>query len=114
MSSSSSCSDSDIDINEELAFRTALERSKALRLAIEQSEREAAKAAARAARVAKLKRQQDKVVRQLKGLSILFSSDSFDDDYHNASFDNSDNPPPVVDAYNNVVDRKGKRPVRKW
>ena len=62
------------------ARRLRRKNAKALRIAIEQSERKAAEAAAEAARLAKLKRQQDREVRRLKGLVILSDSDSDDGD----------------------------------
>ena len=83
--------------------------AKALRLAIELSEREALEKAKEAARLAKLRRQQDQVVQHLKGLVIVDSSD--DDD---SSSDESDAPPPADDGYNYAGDQKGKGPVRKW
>ncbi|XP_044431885.1 uncharacterized protein [Triticum aestivum] len=90
----------------------------ALRLAIEQSEREAKEAAAEAARVAKLKQQQDKAVRWMKGLVVLSSSSSDSDgsstssDGSSTSSDDQD-PPPAADAYSYAGDRKGKDPTRK-
>ena len=65
--------------------------AKALRLAIEQTEREAEEAASQAARLAKLKRQQDRAVQRLKGLIVLSDSSS-DGDEHVASSDDSDDP----------------------
>ena len=84
---------------------------KALRLAIEQSEREAKEAAAEKARVARLKREQDRAVRRMKGLIVL--SDSDDGDSSTSSSDDQD-PPPATDAYRYAGDRKGKGPARKW
>ena len=52
--------------------------AKQLRLGIEQSEREAAEAAVEAARVAKLKRKQDRVVRHLQGYILISASSSAD------------------------------------
>lgn len=61
--------------------------AKALRLGIEQSEQEAA-------RVAKLKRKQDRVVRRVKGYIII--SDSSDD--YGSDYDGSDiDPPPAAE-----------------
>ena len=81
--------------------------AKQLRLGIEQSEREAAEAAVEAARVAKLKRKQDRVVRCLQGYIIIFDSSSNDGS-------NSDvNPPPAVDVYLSAGDPKGKGPAKK-
>ena len=77
-----------------------------LRIAIEQSEREAA-------RLAKLKRQQDREVRRLKCLIILSDTSDNNDD-RGSSSDDSDDPPPAADAYNCAGDRKGKGPTRKW
>lgn len=91
------------------ARRLRRKNTKALRLAIEQSEREAKEKATEAARLAKLKRQQDQAVRRLKGLIILSSCD---DD--GATSDDSDDPPPAADAYNWAGDQKGKGPARKW
>ena len=51
-----------------------LKNDKALRLAVEQSEREAKEKATEAARLAKLKGQQDRAIRCLKGLIIVSSS----------------------------------------
>ena len=82
--------------------------AKQLRLGIEQSEREAA-AAAEAARVAKLKRKQDRVVRRLQGYIVISDSSSSD------GSDGSDvDPPPAADSYSCAGDRKGKGPARKW
>ena len=55
---------------------TPVEMTKALRLAIEHSERKAKEAVAEKARVARLKREQDRAVRRMKGLIVL--SDSAD------------------------------------
>jgi hypothetical protein len=79
--------------------------AKQLRLGIEQSERDAAKAA----RVAKLKRQQDRVVRRLQGFIVIFDSSS-----SNRSDGSDVDPPPTADSYSSAGDRKGKGPVRKW
>ena len=86
------------------ARRLRRKNAKALRLAIEQSEREALEKAKEAARLAKLRRQQDRAVQRLKGLVIVSSSSS----------DESDDPPPAADGYNYAGDQKGKGPARKW
>lgn len=91
--------------------RLRRKNAKALRIAIEQSEREAAEAVAEAVRLVKLKRQQDREVRRLKWLVILFDSD---DDVSDSSSDDSNDPPPAADAYSCAGDRKGKGPARKW
>ena len=62
------------------ARRLQRKNTKALRLAIEQSEREAKEAATEKARVARLKREQDRAVRRMKGLIVLSDSDSDDGD----------------------------------
>ncbi|XP_044396562.1 16.9 kDa class I heat shock protein 1-like [Triticum aestivum] len=61
--------------------------------------------AADAARVAKVKRKQDRIVRRLKS-DIGISSSSDDDGCDN-------DPPPIVDTYISVDDRKGEGPARK-
>ena len=75
--------------------------------------REAKEKATEAARLAKLKRQQDRAVRRLKGLIILFDTSDEKDD-HGSSSDDSDDPPPAADAYSRAGDRKGKGSMRKW
>ncbi|KAE8769190.1 hypothetical protein D1007_59217 [Hordeum vulgare] len=85
------------------ARRLRRKNAKAPRIAIEQSKHEATEAA----RLAKLKREQDREVRRLKGLVIL--SDDDDDDH-----DSSSDSPLAVDSYSCVGDRKGKGPARKW
>ncbi|KAE8782914.1 Bifunctional dihydroflavonol 4-reductase/flavanone 4-reductase [Hordeum vulgare] len=57
------------------ARRLRQKNAKALRLVIEQSKRDTMEKAREAARLAKLKRQQDQAFRRLKGLIILSSSD---------------------------------------
>ena len=94
------------------ARRLRQKNAMVLRLTIEQSEWEANKAAAEAARVAKLKRQQDKSVRRLKGLVVLSSSDSDSDD--GSTSDDDQDPPPAADAYGYASDRKDKGLARKW
>ena len=80
--------------------------AKQLRLGIEQSKWEAAVTVAKATRVAKLKRKQDRIVRRLQGYIVI--SDS-------SSSDGSDvDPPPAADSYSCTGDRNGKRPTRKW
>ena len=83
------------------AGRLRWKNAKALRLAIEQSEREAKEKATEAARLAKLRRQQDRAVQRLKGLDIVSSSSSDD---HGSSSDESDDPPPAADSYIYVDD----------
>ncbi|WP_139324271.1 hypothetical protein [Pseudonocardia sp. Ae707_Ps1] len=97
------------------ACRLRRKNLKALRLAIEQNEREAREKAMEAARLAKLRRQQDRAVQRLKGLVIIDASSSNDDDDHGSSSDESDDPPPAVDSYSSARDRKGKGlAARKW
>ena len=75
--------------------------AKQLRAGIEQSELEAA-------RMAKLKRKQDRIVRRLQGY-IIISSSSFDA----SDSDGSDvDPPLAADAYSSADDRKGEGPAR--
>ena len=93
------------------ACRLRRKNLKALRLAIEQNEREAREKAMEAARLAKLRRQQDRAVQRLKGLVIV---DSSSDDDHGSSSDESDDPPPAADGYSYAGDQKGKGPARKW
>lgn len=63
--------------------------AKQLQLGIEQSEREAA-------RVAKLKRKQDRIVRRLQGYIVISSSDGSDSDGSDVD------PPPAADAYSSA------------
>ena len=63
--------------------RLRRKNAKALWLVIEQSEWEAKEAVAEAARLAKLKRQQEKAIRRMKGLIILSDCDSDDGDDEN-------------------------------
>ena len=93
------------------ARRLRRKNAKALRLVIEQSEREALEKAKEAARLAKLRRQQDRGVQRLKGLVIVDSSSSDD---HDSSSDESDDPPPAANGYSYVGDQKGKGPAQKW
>ena len=93
------------------ARRLRQKNTKALRLAIEQSERETLEKAKEAARLAKLRRQQDRAVQRLKGLVIV---DSSGDDHHGSSSDESDDPSPADDGYSYAGDQKGKGPARKW
>ncbi|EMS47432.1 hypothetical protein TRIUR3_19933 [Triticum urartu] len=73
-------------------------------LATEQSEGEAAETAADVARVAELKRQQDRAVRRRKGPVVIYDSSSDDD--RDFSTDNDDHdfgsgdPPAAANAYN--------------
>ncbi|KAE8796785.1 Phosphorylated carbohydrates phosphatase [Hordeum vulgare] len=87
--------------------------AKELRLAIKQSEREAKEATEEKARLARLKREQDRVVRRMKGLIILSDDDSDGSDNDNSSSDDQD-PPPAADNDNCAGDPKGKGPARKW
>ncbi|KAE8771586.1 hypothetical protein D1007_56542 [Hordeum vulgare] len=75
----------------------------AIWLVIELSECEPKEKVIEVARLAKLKRQQDRAVRWLKGL-ITLSPSSDDNNDHGASSDDSCNPPPAADAYNYVID----------
>ncbi|KAE8792592.1 hypothetical protein D1007_32895 [Hordeum vulgare] len=75
------------------------ENAIAFLLAIEQSEHLAKEKAAEVAPLAKLKRQQDRAVRRLKGLVIFSTSSSDDDDdEHGVSLDDSDYPPQAADT----------------
>ncbi|KAE8781721.1 hypothetical protein D1007_44996 [Hordeum vulgare] len=76
--------------------------------AIEQPEREAKEAD----QVAKLKREQDRTVRRMKGLLLLSNSNYEDGDNCASSFDDQD-PPPSVDGYSCPRNRKGKGWARK-
>ena len=76
--------------------------AKQLRLRIEQSEWEAA-------RVAKLKRKQDRVFRHLQGYIVIFDYSSSSDGSDGFDMD----PPPAADSYSCASDRKGKGPARK-
>uniref|UniRef100_M8CJD2 F-box domain-containing protein n=1 Tax=Aegilops tauschii TaxID=37682 RepID=M8CJD2_AEGTA len=102
MSSSGSRSDEEVDPEYELALRIALERSKLRQAAraIEQSERKAFEKAKEAARLAKLRLQQDQAVQRLKGLVVVDSSSSNDD---GSSSDESDDPPPADDGYSYFI-----------
>ncbi|KAE8788309.1 Phosphorylated carbohydrates phosphatase [Hordeum vulgare] len=140
MSSSSSRSDDDLDPEYELAtlemskpdedarllkwvYRRSLttvetdaqrlrrKNAKTHRIAIEESEREAAKAAAEAVRLAKLKREQDREIRWLERL--VFLSDDDDDNLGSSSYDSAESPPPA-DSCSCAGDRKGKGSARKW
>ncbi|KAE8818345.1 Phosphorylated carbohydrates phosphatase [Hordeum vulgare] len=95
------------------AQRFRQKNAEALRLAIEQSEREAKEVATEAARITKLKRGQDGAVRRRKGLVILCDSDDEDDDNCTSSSHDQD-PPQAVDGYSWAAERKGKGPMRKW
>ncbi|KAE8814678.1 Phosphorylated carbohydrates phosphatase [Hordeum vulgare] len=78
--------------------------AKALRLAIEQSEREAKKLAKEKARLMKMKWGQGRP-------SDGRPHRPLDDGDKGTS---SSDPPPVVDSYSCVGDPKGRGPVRKW
>ena len=92
------------------ARRLRRKNAKALRLAIEESEREALKKAKEAARLAKFRHQQDPAIQRLKGLISIDSSSDGD----GSSSDESDDPPPADDRYSYAGDQKGKGPARKW
>ncbi|KAE8817281.1 Phosphorylated carbohydrates phosphatase [Hordeum vulgare] len=92
------------------ARRLQQKKAKALRLGIEQSEREAKELVKEKARLMKMKREQDRVVRRINGLIVLSDSDSDDGDKDTSSPDT----PPVADDYNYSNDPKGKGPARKW
>ena len=64
------------------------------------------------ARVARLKREQDRAVHRMKGLIVLSDSDSDGDNSCRWSSDDQD-PPPATDSHNYAGDRKGKGPARK-
>lgn len=97
-----------------VARRLRRKNAKALWLAIEKSEGEAKEAAAEVAWVAKLKWQQDRAIRRMNGLIVLFDSDSDDGVDHNSTSSDNQDPPPAADAYSYAGDRKGKGPARKW
>ena len=61
-----------------------------------------------AARLAKLRRQQDQAVQRLKGLVIIDFSSSSDDG------SSSDDPPPADCGYSYAGDQKGKGLAQKW
>ncbi|KAE8785196.1 Phosphorylated carbohydrates phosphatase [Hordeum vulgare] len=84
--------------------------AKAFQLAIEQSEREAKELAEEKARLAKMKREQDRVVRRMNGLIVFLDSDSDDGNNDTSPFD----PPPATNGYNCADDPQGKGPARKW
>nr|BDI54670.1 hypothetical protein [Triticum aestivum] len=63
------------------------------------------------ARLAKLRRQQDRVVQCVKGLVII---DSSSDDDGGSSSDESDDPPPADNGYSYAGDQKVKGTARKW
>ncbi|KAE8782786.1 hypothetical protein D1007_43836 [Hordeum vulgare] len=71
----------------------------------------AVEATVEAARLVKLKLQQDREVWQLKGLVILPNDDDND---HDSSLDDSDDSPPAVDSYGCAGDLKSKGSARKW
>ncbi|KAE8774599.1 Phosphorylated carbohydrates phosphatase [Hordeum vulgare] len=93
------------------ARRLQQKNAKALRIAIEQFEREATETATDASRLAKLKWEQDREVLRLKGLVIL--SDDDHDDLGSSSDDSFDSPP-TTDSYSCAGDQKGKGSARKW
>ncbi|KAE8812575.1 Phosphorylated carbohydrates phosphatase [Hordeum vulgare] len=81
--------------------------AKALRLAIEQSEREAKEAAKEKARLSWWKREQDRAVRRMKGFIVLSDDDSDDNDNDNSPDDDQD-PSPAADGYSCASDLKAK------
>ena len=64
--------------------------------------------------VAKLKRQQDRAVRRMKGLIVLSEDTDDDGNYHGSSSDDSNCPAPAADAYSCTGDWRSKGPARKW
>ncbi|KAE8782534.1 Bifunctional dihydroflavonol 4-reductase/flavanone 4-reductase [Hordeum vulgare] len=72
--------------------------AKALRLAIENSERNAKEAAMEASRIANLKLERDRVVNRIEGLIVLFDSDD-EDRGSCTSSDNEQDPPPTINGY---------------
>ncbi|KAE8821710.1 Phosphorylated carbohydrates phosphatase [Hordeum vulgare] len=82
--------------------RLRWKNAKALRLAIEYSEREAKELEEENVRLTKMKREQDRVVPRMKGLIILSDSDSDD------SCTLSSDPPPTTDGYSCASDPKGQ------
>ena len=100
---------------ETAARRLRWKNAKVLRLAIEQSEREAKEAAAEKAQVARLKREQDRAVRRMKGLIVFSDSDSDNSDCDSCTSSSDDqDPPPAAEDYNCAGTQKGKGPPRKW
>lgn len=88
------------------ARRLRRKNAKARRLAIEQSEHEAAEAAVKASQVAKLKWQHDWVVWWMKMLIVVSNSLEDGDDRHGSYSDKSDDPPPTADTYSYACDQK--------
>ncbi|KAE8780436.1 Bifunctional dihydroflavonol 4-reductase/flavanone 4-reductase [Hordeum vulgare] len=86
--------------------RLRRKNAKELRLSIEQSECGAKEEATETARLAKLRRQQDWDVPRLNGLVILSCSSNGDD--HDASSDNSHDPPLAAGAYSCVATKSEK------
>ncbi|KAE8795750.1 Phosphorylated carbohydrates phosphatase [Hordeum vulgare] len=81
--------------------------AKALRLAIEQSEREAKEITEEKAGLAKMKQEQDRTVRRMNGLIVLSDFDSDDGDSDTSSSDDQD-PPPSANGYTGANDPRGK------
>ncbi|KAE8800598.1 Phosphorylated carbohydrates phosphatase [Hordeum vulgare] len=92
------------------ARRLRRKNTKALRIAIEQSKREAVEVAMEAAQLTKIKSERDREVRWLKGLINL--ADDYDGD-DNSSSDDSVDSPPAADYYSYAGHMKGKEPTRK-
>ncbi|KAE8799822.1 Phosphorylated carbohydrates phosphatase [Hordeum vulgare] len=84
-----------------------------LQLAIEQSKREAKELTEEKARLAKMKREHDMVIRRVDFLIVLTDTDSDDGDSGTSSSDDQD-PPPAVDGYKCVGDPRDKGPMRNW
>ncbi|KAE8814282.1 Phosphorylated carbohydrates phosphatase [Hordeum vulgare] len=78
------------------AHRLRQKNVKTLRLAIEQSEHEEKEAKKDKARLAKLKREQDMTVHQMKGLIVISNSDDDNDSCTSTSEDQD--PPLAADA----------------
>ncbi|KAE8784252.1 Phosphorylated carbohydrates phosphatase [Hordeum vulgare] len=94
------------------ARRLRRKNAGALRLAIEQSEREANELAKEKARLVKMKREKDMVVHRMNSLIVLSDSDSDDGDNGTSSSDDQD--PAAADGYSCADDPKGKGSARKW
>ncbi|KAE8804207.1 Polygalacturonase ADPG1 [Hordeum vulgare] len=93
--------------------RLRCRNAKALRLAIELSEREANKEAGAKMKAARHAKEQDRLLRTLSGMRC--SSDLTD----GSTSSSDDDGPPHVDVYteeghNHDDHRKGKGPARKW
>ncbi|KAE8768124.1 hypothetical protein D1007_60433 [Hordeum vulgare] len=93
--------------------------AKALRLAIEMLEREAAKEAAMKAKAARHAKEQDRLLGTLSGLRCSSDEDDTDVSTTSGSDDDDDDTPPHTGAYTEeghigVDDQKGKGASRKW